>query len=1404
VLVGLCVERSAAMVVALLGILKAGGAYVPLDPSHPAERLGMVLADSAMPVLVTEEPLLGALPEHAARTVCLDRDRAAIARESARPLERIADAETLAYVLYTSGSTGKPKGVGLPHRAVVNFLRAMAERPGVGEGDVVPALTTLSFDIAGLEIYLPLMVGARVEILGREEAADGARLAGRLAAIGATVAQATPATWRLLIDAGWQGIAGLKVLCGGEALPRDLASALLARGAELWNVYGPTETAVWSAAGEVMAGDGPVLLGRPIANTELYVVDRDLEPVPVGVAGELLIGGEGLCRGYLHRPDLTAEKLVPHPFQAEGARVYRTGDLVRYRPSGPSGELEFLGRIDHQVKVRGFRIELGEIEAALGRLPAVRQAVVTVREEGGDKRLVGYLVLEAADAPQPAAELREALRKSLPEYMIPSAFVTLKALPLTPSGKVDRRALPAPEAGAAAEEYTAPQGPVEELLAGIWAEVLRVERVGARDNFFALGGHSLLATQVVSRVRSALGVELSLHRMFEAPTVAGLARAVEAARQEREGWSLPPIVRVPRGASFPLSFSQERMWFLNRLDPGTSAYNLSRAVRLHGTLDIDLLGRCFTELVRRHETLRTVFAEIDGRPVQVIRPPAPIDLELVDLRHLPPEAREAESRRRANEETARPFDLSRDPLIRATLLRLVEGEAGAAEHALLLTLHHICSDGWSMGILIGELAALYRAFAAGEGSPLPELPVQYVDFSTWQRQVLAGEVLEAEKAYWSGKLSGSPPPPLLLPADRRRGAASGFQVGVGTIVLPADLATGLKGLSRRQSASLYMTLLAAWKLLLARVTGEEDVLLGAPIANRNRAEVEGLIGFFLNTLVLRTDTAGDPGFQELLGRVRETCLGAFAHQDLPLEQVLKAAQGDRDGGRTSPFQVMFLLQNVPGQAIEIPGLTFSVLESDQQAEELGTAIFEAGLTLVEQADGIVASITYNALLFDEPTILRLLDRYQRLLAGAVADPSRPIWDYELLGDAERRELLAWSGAEAGRAGAQFLPVHRLFERRAEVDPEAVAVIAGDHRLTYAGLNRDSNRLAHHLRDLGVGPETVVGIAVERSPEMVVALLAVLKAGGAYVPLDPAYPVDRLAFILRDAAAVVLITTERAAGAMPGVAPVGLPVVLLDSDAERIAERSGANPETAVDCESLAYLIYTSGSTGKPKGVMVRHASLANYVEAFRDEHRLGAADRVLQFASVSFDTSAEEIYPALASGATLVLRNDAMLGSTSEFLRSCADWGISVLDLPTAFWHELVARLEAEGGSLPATLRLIIIGGERALPERLAAWHAQGHEGIRLFNTYGPTESTIVATQAELVAGPVVARTGEVPIGRPVRHLRAYVLDPQARLAAPGIPGELFVGGAGVARGYAGRPDLTAERFLPDPWSPEA
>jgi amino acid adenylation domain-containing protein len=1451
--VGLCVERSPEMVAALLGILQAGGAYVPLDPAHPAERLAMVLEDSEVAVLVTEGPHprpspsslhpppgegrqeetadipggaasaflpspgegaggagRGAGGEGPLRTLDLDRDREAVAAEDGSPLPRLAAAENLAYVIYTSGSTGKPKGVQVPHGAIVNFLRAMAERTGIGAGDAVPALTTLSFDIAGLEIYLPLTVGGRVEMLGKEEAADGGLLAARLrgseVSSGVTLAQATPATWRLLLGTGWEGIPGLRILCGGEALPRDLADALLSRGMELWNVYGPTETAVWSTAGRVAAGEEPVLLGPPIANTELYVVDRGFFPVPPGAAGELWIGGRGVARGYLGRPELTAERFVPHPWStAPGARLYRTGDLVRHWGWGTERcALEFLGRIDHQVKVRGFRIELGEIEAALGRHPAVAQAVAAVRGEGQERRLVAYLVSAGPEAPDPAA-LQEHLRRTLPEYMIPAAFVALEALPLGPSGKVDRKALPDPTGATADVPREAPRTALERELARLWSEVLvglLEETISIHDNFFQLGGSSISGAVLINRLQRRLGETVQVAALFDAPTIARLAayltaelpeavarlEAGDASASSGEAWEAIPR-RPPELTALPLSFAQERLLILHQLDPHSAVYNLNGSVRLQGSLDVALLASCLTELVRRHEILRTRFDATGEQPLQIVEAPAPVRLPVVDLSGLPETARRKETGRLASDEDSRPFDLLHGALFRATLLRLEPGE-----HALLLTFHHIVSDGWSIGIVVRELVALYRAFLAGEPSPLPELAVQYGDYALWQRSTLQGEALEAELSWWRARLAGDLPQPL-LPVDRRRSSVQGFQALSVDRPVPPDLARAVEETARRHAASPFMIFLAVWMGLLTRLTGEEDVVLGTSTANRTRPEVEGLIGVFLNNLILRTDLAGNPAFQDALLRVRETVLGAFAHQSMPLQSILPAAPA---------LKIMFLMMNLPAHTVTVPGLTFSALEAERVLEEMDTALLEVGFNIDETAEGLQSSMTYNGFLFDGVTVERFLDRWHRLLAVAVADPGRPLWSYDLMSAAERAEVLTWGSAPPAPAAP---PVHRTFAERAAASPQAIALITGERTLTYAEVDRRAGQVARHLRALGSGPERIVGVAIERSPELIIALLAVLKAGGAYVPLDPAWPAERLAYILDDAGAAVLLTTANVLAAHAVLAAGPRRTVQLEEIGTEIEPVADAEADPEIDPDNLAYLIYTSGSTGRPKGVMVRHGSLASYVAGFRDEHRIGPADRVLQLASIGFDTSAEEIYPCLTAGAALVLRDDALLGAAPDFLRACGELGISILDLPTAFWHEMVARLSdpdfaPPGAALPAALRLMILGGERVLPERLAAWRSLkglGTERVKLVNTYGPTEATIVATRCELPPDLEVA--GEVPIGRPVPGARAVVVDPSLDLAPPGIPGELCVGGAGVARGYLHRPDLTAERFVPDPWS---
>jgi len=993
VIVGLCLERSLEMVVGLLGILKAGGAYLPLDPSYPSERLAFMLADSQAPILLSQASLLPHLPQHPAQIICLDTDWPTIQDYS--PIQnlksKIENPQSLAYVIYTSGSTGKPKGVMIEHRSVVNFLCSLQEQLQVTPQDKLLAVTTLSFDIAALELFLPLVTGAQVVLVSRAVATDGRQLIEVLQQSQATWMQATPATWRLLLLAGWQGQPGLKALCGGEALPRELAQALLSKGQELWNLYGPTEATIWSTLWPVPPNAERILIGRPIANTQVYLLDAALQPVPVGVPGELYIGGAGLARGYLNRPDLTAERFIdwdlpildwrlqhenqPNPKSKienrKSIRLYRTGDLGRYLPDG---NLECLGRIDHQVKLRGYRIELGEIETLLHQHPDVQAAAVLVREDQpGDQRLVAYVVPAAEVDP---GSLRTFLQQKLPAYMLPSAFVVLEALPLTPNGKLDRRALPPPQPSGAESSVAPPLTPVEQQLAQIWQQVLNLPQVERDSNFFELGGHSLLATQVMARIQEAFEVQLPLRSLFEAPTLASLAVQVTDAGATASGATMPAVQPVARDEPLPLSFGQQRLWFLQQLEPDSPLYNGAGLVQLRGQLHPRALEQSLQEIVRRHETLRTRFVIVKGELVQQIEPQMTVALPIVDLSTLAEPEQSQQVQALALEVAQQPFDLTTGPLLRASLLHLSE-----TEHCLLLNLHHIVSDAWSIGVLVRELAALYPAFIQGQPSPLPDLPVQYADYAVWQRQWLQGEVLQTQLDYWKQQL-GNLPPALVFPSEARENQSASAHAGRKyAFTLSAVLTAALKQLSQEQGVTLFMTLLAAFNLLLFDLTGAPDLLIGSPIANRNRRELEGLIGFFVNTLVLRADLSGDPSFTELLQRVKLVALGAYAHQDLPFEQLVSELQPDRALTQAPFFRVWFVLQNAPMPPLELPGLTLKLTDV-----ETGWVRHDLKLDLTEMGDQLSGFFEYKTAVFDADAIARLQVRFEQLLHQVTAHP----------------------------------------------------------------------------------------------------------------------------------------------------------------------------------------------------------------------------------------------------------------------------------------------------------------------------------------------------------------------------------------------------------------------------------
>ena len=1781
VLVGLCVERSLELVIGMLGILKAGGAYVPLDPSYPRERLQFMIEDSKPVVIVTQDEVL--------TTDYTDQSRG-----SDPGLIRGFDPRHPCYIIYTSGSSGLPKGVAITHGSLMNLVRWHHRVYQVSSTDRATQVAGLAFDASVWEVWPYLTTGASIHIVDEETRLSPEKLIEWLDTERITISFLPTPLAEAVLDEQWpNGICLRTLLTGGDRLRRAPRRALPFR---LANNYGPTENTVVTTWTFITEGDAsesvtPPPIGRPVDNAQVYVLDGELRLVPIGVVGELFIGGENLARGYWSRPDLTAEYFIPHPFSLEpGERLYRTGDRVRLLADG---QIEFLGRVDEQVKVRGFRIELGEIEATLAEQEEIKEAVVVAREDSaGEKRLVAYVVpraevqsmdqeraqfeeqhieqwqslyddtyahddTTAADPlfniagwnssytgePIPPEEMREwqqsslacilklqprrvleigcgtgllllrvaphceaytgtdfspvaldyvrrqlanagleesrvkllqrmahqfegieeasldavvlnsvvqyfpdldyflrvlegalkavkpggfvylgdlrnhrlleafhasvqmyqaspstdsatlrqrvrrnieteeellldpalftalrqrfsqiggvevqlqrgrahneltrfryqvvlhvgkqsdvvecptidwqkenlnpgalrqllmdhkpemlgvrrvpnarvwsdvrlvellsesasqpidpedvwslsetlpyevdvrwsdagageyfdillrrrnlrnlwitlpeeahtpkalalyannplhgrlarqliprlrgRLEEKLPDYMIPASFVLLDALPLTPNGKVNRHALPAPDETRPeqAGDFAAPSTPIEELLSRLWAEVLRVESVGMHDDFFALGGHSLLATRLVSRVRESFGVELSVRSLFEAPTVRDLASHVEAALRDRTDEQALPIIRVSRDGRLPLSFAQQRLWFLHELEPTSSFYNVPVAVRLRGHLRIDAMQRTLNEIVQRHESLRTSFPTIDAQPVQSIAPALVLELPLFDLSMLREDEREHEAQRRATEEARLPFNLATGPLIRASLVRL-----GAEDHVLLVTMHHIVSDGWSMGVLIKEVGALYRAFIDDEPSPLAELPVQYADFAAWQRRWLSGEVFETHLRYWKRQLGGELPV-LNLPTDKPRPGVQSFRGSSQPLQLPVPLAQALNALAKREGVTLFMLLLAAFKVLLARYTEQTDIVIGSPIANRVRVEFEGLIGFFVNTLALRTDLSGNPTFRELVRRMRAVALEAYAHQDMPFEQLVEQMQPERTMSSNPLFQVTFQMENTPKEDLPLPGLVLSPVEVERV-----TTQFDLSFDVMENDEGLVVIAEYSTDLFNKATISSMLRQWQVLLEGVVANPEARLDQLPLLTSAERERLInSWNETRLSFAGPfpAERSVQELFEAQAAAHPGALAVISDKEQLTFAELNRRANRLAHFLAARGMGPESLIGLFMERSAQMIVALLGILKAGAAYLPLDPALPRERLAFMLEDASVSMLLTEEQLSTRLP---EHRAQVVYLDSERENITSENEANPAWTGTADNLAYVIYTSGSTGRPKGVAISQRSLVNHTLTVSAAYGLTTDDRLLQFASISFDLATEEIFSALLSGASIFLPNERVVDGVG-LLRFIEDQKLSVLNLATSFWHAWVRALVATGRSVPPSLRLVVIGSEKVSLEVFDAWRRLA-SGARLINGYGTTETTISSTLYEVEeSAPAVGIGSSLPIGRPIANTRVYILDHHLEPVPAGVPGELYIGGPGVARGYLMRPALTAERFIPDPFGFEA
>jgi amino acid adenylation domain-containing protein len=1256
---------------------------------------------------------------------------------------------------------------------MLNHLTAKIESLGLGQEDRIAQTAAASFDISIWQLLAGLLVGGRVEILEGAEAYEPRALMKAVNERGITVLEVVPSVLRPLVEEIEQrkeGLSGLKrLLVTGERLGAEECRRWLNEhpGRELINAYGPTECS--DDVTQEVVGEAPpavaseVAIGRPLRNTRIYIVDSQWGLAPIGVEGEICVGGKGVGRGYYQEFAQTAESFIPDRYGPEaGGRLYRTGDRGRSRSDG---KIEFLGRIDDQVKLRGHRIELGEIEAVLEAHPLVEEAAVMVGAEGS---LVGYVKGKGAWEEE---LLQSYLRERLPEYMTPGVWVRMERMPLTANGKLDRKALPPPSVKAA-KESEEPRTAVEEIVAGVWAEVLKRERVGVDENFFELGGHSLLATQVVSRVREAFNVEVALREIFERPTVRGLAEAVERERGAGRMIEAPPIRPVEREGELPLSFAQQRLWFIQQLEPESGAYNIPTAVRLRGALDLAALRQSLMEIARRHETLRTRFVSREGQPVQVIDEVVKAELPLWDLGGLRPEESEGRAREIAAQEAIRPFDLERGPVWRAGVVRV-----GGEEHVLLLSLHHVASDGWSMGILVRELTELYGSYREGGRAKLAELEAQYADFALWQRQWLRGAALDAQLSYWKRRLAGAGV--LELPTDRPRPAAASYRGALQPLRFSAELTEGIRELSRREGVTVFMTLLGAFQTTLSRYAGEEDVVVGTDVANRNRYETEGLIGFFVNQLVLRTDLSGRPSVRELLGRVRETALGAYAHQDVPFEKLVEELSPERDLGRSPLFQVKLVLQNAPRAEVGPLGVAMSRFGLDH-----ASAKFDLTLVLHDGQERLSGAVEYATDLYDAVSIERLIGHLGRVLEAMAQGAPRRIGEIDLLTPGERRQIEAeWNDTALERDPIRG--VHELFRQQAEHRADAVAMVSEAEHLSYAKLDQLSGRLANYLIDVGVSLEVKVALCLERSPEMVMAVLGVLKAGGAYVPLDPRAPAERLAYLLEDAQAPLLLTQSHLRSRLPTTWIVQC--LDLDQEWETIESYPAEVASREIPAECAAYLIYTSGSTGRPKGVVLTHSGMTNLALAVTAPLGVFEGTAQLQFSSPSFDASVWEYTTALIAGAKLVFggRGEVLAGERLQELLESEQ--VEVATIPPSV---LASVPPLEGGAL----RTLVVAGE-ACPESLAARWA---EGRRMLDAYGPTETTVCATIT-----PGLSAEEAPTIGRPIANVNVYVRSGCGELTPIGVAGELSVGGMGVGRGYWNRAELTAERFVPDGYGAE-
>ena len=1376
-LVGVCTGRNVDMLVSLLAIFKAGGAYVPLDPIFPVDRLGYILKDCQPRFVLTDDESrtkwqkLEALKKDLSWTrIDLDTDKDNWKLCSRENLSRVAvKPQSIGYVIYTSGSTGRPKGVAVSHEALANLLHSMSSEPGFSSEDRLLAVTTLSFDIAGLELFLPLIKGGTIVLANQEQAQDPEWLIQAIEEKAITVMQATPVTWRRMIDSDWQGSNKLRALCGGEALNRDLAARLAHRVKSLWNMYGPTETTIWSSCCEIKSSEkGSVSIGQPIANTKLHVLDEERREVPIGVIGELYIGGMGLAMGYLNREELTKERFVERVLEfGSKERIYKTGDLVRRLSNGT---LEYHGRNDFQVKVRGLRIELGEIESALMELPQIDQAVVTVREENEeDSRLVGYLVC-LDNKELDSGKLRSYLTQLLPSYMVPSTFVKLEVLPLTLNDKVDRKKLPAPDY-VDKKKYIAPETEIEIEIARIFSNVLGLDRVGALDNFFEIGGHSLLAMRAVAAIKDGIGIQVPLRLLFETANVRDLAGQIVGADQAiKGGASELSISKKDRPAVLPMSSAQERLWILDRLGLGGSVYNMVRVFAFSGELNVKFLERAINTVFERHESLRTRFEENDGIGRQIVDEHKDFKLEICFLDDQPKRELELAGEWK--------FDLSINPLCQLKLFTV-----SATENHLSLVLHHIIGDGTSIDIIAGEICTLYSAYVNEYNPSLPQLPIQYVDYSLCQREWLSSAPIEKQLNYWKNKLLGAPTA-LELPVDKPRPPISTYQGAHVPFSLSKDLSNKLKNLANSEGVTLYMVLLSALSVVLSRWSGQKEVIIGSPIAGRTQKETERLVGFFINTLALRVDLSKEGNFNDLLKQVKKTAIEAYANQDVPFDKVVEVVQPARDLSRQAIFQAMFAFHN-PEQKLEIPNASLVIHEG-----QTGTSKFDLSLELTELNGAISGHLEYSTDIWDLPTAQRLVGHYKNILTSVLENTRQDVRKLRLSDANEYQQMMGWN-SKGYRNYKQNL-LHTSFEKTVQVEPERVAIKFGDQEISYAVLNRQANQLARYLMFKGIREGTCVGVCMARGFDMVVSLLAILKAGGSYVPIDHTFPLERMKYMVENCQPKVILTDNKS---QITIGKLDRKIALwteinLEKDQDEWSTLSGENIDNIdINLDSTAYVIYTSGSTGRPKGVAVSHGSMINLLHSIEEQPGLASTDIVLATTTLSFDVSIVEFFLPLMVGARMILASDQEAKDQSWLIKTIDKEHVTFMQATPVVWGRLL-----DAGWKGAQRLKALCAGEAMTVDLAKNLSAKVQ---RLWNLYGPTEATVYSTCHEISDEEGVSFSStSVPIGRPTANTELYVLDENGYVAPIGIYGELFIGGIGVAKGYQNREDLTNDRFI--------